>query len=93
MRNSFTVALPIVALLLAPAAFTQSSHPWLKQYQDASTCTACHRSAAEEIMSTSHWTWEHLDPVSGDMLGKKHVINNYCIAVASNEPRCTSCPR
>jgi len=42
-------------------------------------------------MATSHWTWNNLDAASGQVLGKKNVINNFCIATASNEPRCTSC--
>lgn len=54
-------------------------------------CLNCHSSAAQEVMATTHWTWEYTDPVTGEVLGKKHVINNYCIAVATNEPLCTSC--
>lgn len=42
-------------------------------------------------MATPHWTWNYTDPARGQRLGKNHIINNYCIAVASNEPRCTSC--
>ncbi len=41
-------------------------------------------------MHTTHWTWEYLD-AQGELLGKRHVINNFCVAVDSNEPRCTSC--
>jgi octaheme c-type cytochrome (tetrathionate reductase family) len=60
-------------------------------YADSSSCTVCHPDAASEVMHTSHWTWEHTDSVTGQVFGKKNVINNYCVAVASNEPRCTSC--
>jgi octaheme c-type cytochrome (tetrathionate reductase family) len=99
MRISTITALIAGACLPFSPALAQISHPWLKQYKDASSCTTCHWkevngvriTAADEIMETSHWTWEHLDSATGDQLGKKHVINNYCIAVASNEPRCTSC--
>lgn len=51
----------------------------------------CHSKIAAEIMSTTHWTWETTDSVTGKKVGKKNIINNYCIAIASNEPRCTSC--
>ena len=51
----------------------------------------CHSGAAKEVMNTSHWTWHHEDPESGQVLGKRNVINNYCISVVSNESRCTSC--
>ncbi len=60
-------------------------------YTNATSCTVCHSRVAAEVMATTHWTWEHTDPVNGDKLGKNRVINNYCIAMPSNEPRCTSC--
>jgi octaheme c-type cytochrome (tetrathionate reductase family) len=45
----------------------------------------------DDLMATTHWTWKHVDAASGQQLGKRYVINNFCIATASNEPRCTSC--
>ncbi len=54
-------------------------------------CLSCHVDAADEIMHTSHWTWEYPNPDTGQILGKKNVINDFCIAIDSNEPRCTSC--
>jgi octaheme c-type cytochrome (tetrathionate reductase family) len=41
-------------------------------------------------MQTTHWTWEYTTK-DGQQLGKNNVINNYCVAISSNEPRCTSC--
>lgn len=54
-------------------------------------CLDCHEDAATQVMGTIHWTWDYTDPVTGQQVGKKNVINNYCVATASNEPRCTSC--
>ena len=61
-------------------------------------CLTCHTEASKQIMQTSHWTWicprarEELAEKQGRVVGKgEHVINNFCIALASNEPRCTSC--
>ena len=54
-------------------------------------CLSCHTEAATEIQQTSHWTWEFKNPDSGQLLGKQNVINNFCVATTSNEPRCTSC--
>lgn len=54
-------------------------------------CLSCHPDAAKQIMQTTHWTWLYEDPNTGEMLGKQNIVNNYCISVASNEPRCTSC--
>ncbi len=53
-------------------------------------CLRCHTEAAKQIHRTKHWTWEVLMK-DGKMLGKQHVVNNFCISVESNEPRCTSC--
>ena len=54
-------------------------------------CLSCHTEAATGIMHTTHWTWEFVNETTGQTLGKKHVINNFCINPQSNEPRCTSC--
>ena len=61
-------------------------------------CLTCHTEAASQIMSTSHWTWlsRHQKEITKDgeavPFGKaSRVINNFCIAVPGNEPRCTSC--
>lgn len=59
-------------------------------------CLKCHPAAAGEVMATSHWTWESdtaQSPLTGQTMriGKKNLINNYCIGVQSNEPRCMSC--
>lgn len=65
--------------------------PFETPQEVTSTCLMCHQDAAEQVMSTVHWTWEYTDPVTGQQVGKNNVVNNYCIAVPSNEPRCTSC--
>jgi octaheme c-type cytochrome (tetrathionate reductase family) len=61
-------------------------------------CLECHTEAAQQVMQTSHWTWicprarQELAERQGRAVGKgEHVINNFCIALGSNEPRCTSC--
>ncbi|MCD4802718.1 MAG: tetrathionate reductase family octaheme c-type cytochrome [Anaerolineales bacterium] len=54
-------------------------------------CLSCHINAAAEIQGTTHWTWEYEHPETGQILGKQNVINSFCIALDSNEPRCTSC--
>ncbi|MBN1406284.1 MAG: tetrathionate reductase family octaheme c-type cytochrome [Calditrichaceae bacterium] len=59
-------------------------------------CLECHDQAANDVMKTVHWTWESIPFPSKDnqdtlYLGKKNTINNFCIALESNWPRCTSC--
>jgi octaheme c-type cytochrome (tetrathionate reductase family) len=59
-------------------------------------CIECHENVPAEIMATSHWNWQgqkvrisgHEKPVS---IGKRNVINNFCIGIQSNWPACTSC--
>jgi octaheme c-type cytochrome (tetrathionate reductase family) len=59
-------------------------------------CLRCHEGASQEVMSTAHWNWEG-DPVllpgraSPVRIGKKNLINNFCIGVQSNWYGCTSC--
>lgn len=54
-------------------------------------CLGCHTKASTQVMRTIHWTW--ICPKSGDgKLGKAGLsLNNYCISIHGNEPRCTSC--
>lgn len=54
-------------------------------------CLACHTEAAKQVHKSKHWTWEFLNPATGQRLGKKHVINNFCTAVPSNYEFCTAC--
>ncbi|NTV96983.1 MAG: tetrathionate reductase family octaheme c-type cytochrome [Thiobacillus sp.] len=54
-------------------------------------CLKCHGKAAKQVMKTKHWTWEFLHPDSNQKLGKKHVINNFCISIESNQAFCTTC--
>ena len=82
----------VAAACLIPRSLPAGeSHPWISAYQDATTCTKCHDTAATEIMQTTHWTWQHTEKDTGRLIGKRTVINNFCVALPSNEPRCTSC--
>ena len=73
------------------ASLSQLAGPFEKPQDVTAACLTCHADAALDIMQTVHWTWEYTDPVTGQQVGKNNVVNNYCIAVKSNEPRCTSC--
>ena len=54
-------------------------------------CLSCHTEAGKQVMKTKHWTWEFRNPENNQLLGKKHVINNFCTATASNEAFCSAC--
>ena len=71
--------------------FSALAGPFESPQDVTAACLTCHINAAQQVMGTVHWTWEYVDPITGQVLGKNNVINNYCVAVPSNEPRCTSC--
>jgi octaheme c-type cytochrome (tetrathionate reductase family) len=56
-------------------------------------CLECHEKQAKDFMKTPHWTWKEDQVVDGKRIafGKINAINNFCIALPTNEPRCTSC--
>lgn len=56
-------------------------------------CLQCHETHARDFMKTVHWTWSSRQTVAGKdvNLGKINAVNNFCIALPGNEPRCTSC--
>jgi octaheme c-type cytochrome (tetrathionate reductase family) len=74
-----------------------SKHEVLKQEfksgpEVTKACLSCHTEAATQFMQTIHWTWLAPRAPKEAQLGKAGlVINNFCVAMPSNEPRCTSC--
>ena len=81
-------------------AHVDHSHYFDESFADGpavtAACLACHKEEAHEFMETSHWLWSesnvmvpgHSEPQT---IGKKNLINNFCISVESNWPKCTSC--
>jgi octaheme c-type cytochrome (tetrathionate reductase family) len=58
-------------------------------------CLTCHGKIGDEILTTGHWKWEGvvggIEGFEGDIYGKKQIINNFCVAVPTNEGRCSQC--
>lgn len=59
-------------------------------------CLACHPDAAREVMATAHWEW--LGPeveIPGHegkrRIGKKNLLNNFCLTTVGNRAACTKC--
>jgi hypothetical protein len=44
-------------------------------------CLACHTEAAGQIHRTKHWKWEYMNPETKQTLGKKTILNNFCISI------------
>lgn len=71
-----------------------------KQFDDGPAvtraCLTCHEHAARDFMASSHWTWlgdEVRVPGRDEpiRIGKYNLINNFCISIESNWPKCTKC--
>ncbi|WP_088286042.1 tetrathionate reductase family octaheme c-type cytochrome [Ideonella sp. A 288] len=73
------------------AKFESLQKPFNSGPEVTQACIACHTEAAGQIHRTKHWNWEFLNPDSKQKLGKKTILNNYCISIASNYASCTSC--
>ena len=71
--------------------FEQLKGPFTSGPEVTQACLGCHTQAAQQVQKTTHWTWEFEHPETGQMLGKRHVVNSFCGAASSNEPFCTSC--
>ena len=57
-------------------------------------CIECHADAAEDFMHSAHWTWagDHATRNGEEIaIGKKNLINNFCISIESNWAACTTC--
>lgn len=57
-------------------------------------CLSCHTGRGAEIMATSHWTWSREEKLEGKgvvHLGKKNILNNFCVGVSGSEATCTRC--
>jgi octaheme c-type cytochrome (tetrathionate reductase family) len=64
-------------------------------------CLGCHPDAGRQMLHSAHFTWlGHKARVPGaggpgheapQRIGKRNLINNFCLSIESNWPRCTSC--
>jgi len=95
------VYITFIVLLFGLQASAQQDHtefiegPFQSPQEVTETCLMCHEGVDHDIMQTRHWNWlgdEYLDKDGNSRrAGKQTIINNYCISVSSNWPRCTSC--
>ena len=71
--------------------FEELQLPFASGPEVTAACLNCHTEASKQLHKTTHWSWAFDNPITGQQLGKKNVINNFCVATATNWPRCTSC--
>ncbi|MGI9341832.1 MAG: tetrathionate reductase family octaheme c-type cytochrome [Gammaproteobacteria bacterium] len=65
------------------------------EYENSDSCLACHGKIGDDLLTTAHFKWEgtatNIAGFEGAIHGKNDIINNFCIAVPTNEGRCTQC--
>jgi len=57
-------------------------------------CLSCHTERGKEVMNTRHWKWQNEEYIEGrglTNLGKKNILNNFCIGIGGNEQSCNRC--
>jgi octaheme c-type cytochrome (tetrathionate reductase family) len=64
-------------------------------YTSTSQCLYCHGKSGDQVMKSAHWKWEGtvsgIKGFEGTIHGKKDLLNNFCLAVPTNEGRCAQC--
>ncbi len=99
MKTRQLLFFALTALLVAATAQGATDHakfvkgPFKSGPKVTKACLDCHEKEAKDFMKTAHWTWSSEQNIKGGKktIGKKNVINNFCISLPSNWPRCTSC--
>ncbi|WP_445158362.1 tetrathionate reductase family octaheme c-type cytochrome [Halomonas sp. E14] len=84
---------------LPPALASTADHrqfdalqgPFNNAEEVTQACLSCHTEASQQVMATRHWTWDYKNPHGGETLGKRTMLNTFCIADQSNEGFCQAC--
>lgn len=58
-------------------------------------CLSCHNKRDDELMASAHWKWERETTLPNGRgtvtIGKKNLINNFCMAAQGNNGSCMRC--
>jgi octaheme c-type cytochrome (tetrathionate reductase family) len=64
-------------------------------YEGTESCLLCHKDEGMAALEMGHFKWEgqtgRIAGLEGQTHGKNDLLNNFCIAVPTNEGRCTQC--
>ena len=71
------------------------SHGFIKEYEGAENCRVCHRHDGENFATSIHNTWlgiaTNITGKEGTATGKRVGVNEFCVAITSNEGMCGKC--
>jgi len=76
------------------STFPQLQAEFKNAHEVTQACISCHTGRVDEIMKTNHWLWERTEKLEGKgelPLGKKNILNNFCIGISGSEKTCTRC--
>jgi len=74
--------------------FPQLRRAFTRPQEVTETCISCHNGRAAQVMRSSHWRWERAEYIPGKgvrYVGKKNLLNNFCIGVAGSHQSCNKC--
>jgi octaheme c-type cytochrome (tetrathionate reductase family) len=74
--------------------FLQLKKHFTKPQDVTAACISCHNGRAAEVMHSTHWNWERTEYVEGKgirAIGKRNVLNNFCIGISGNQQSCNRC--
>ncbi len=74
--------------------FAQLRKHFARPQEVTEACIGCHNGRQEEVMHSSHWNWEREEYMEGRgirYVGKKNILNNFCIGVAGSRQSCDKC--
>jgi len=71
------------------------AHNAISNYTGAENCLVCHRQAGRDFIDSIHYTWQgnatNVVGKEGKMTGKRVGVNDFCVAITSNEALCGKC--
>ena len=71
--------------------FDELKGPFTNGSKVTQACLGCHTETGEHFMQNIHWTWSYQNPNTGQQLGKRYLINNFCTNSRGNEGMCAQC--
>ncbi|MBB1074693.1 tetrathionate reductase family octaheme c-type cytochrome [Rhodoferax sp. 4810] len=71
--------------------FEALKQPFTSGPEVTKACLSCHTETGHQFMRNIHWTWDYVNPKTGQQLGKRYLINNFCTNSRGNEGMCAQC--
>ena len=71
--------------------FKDLKKPFASGSEVTKACLSCHTETGKHFMKNIHWTWTYKDQETGQTLGKRYLVNNFCTNARGNEGMCAEC--